>query len=140
MNDNINIQVATTNPEEKAAALEQLRAVQEWSAQRPKKFLAAWKRGIKLIGKDYFIIEGDLDNATNKWQLKPNTELIERSLHVISKGQATFLAAMYSFYNDKDGQFYLEELGRPNITDISAHLEKEYLEVIADLFINYCGW
>ncbi len=121
-------------------AIEELRSAQEWSANRPKKFLEAWKRGIKLIGEDYFLINGHLDDATDKNQLKPNTELIESALNILSKGQATFLAAMYSFYNDKDGQRYLEQLGRPNITDISAYLDKENLEVIADLFVNYCGW
>lgn len=130
----------TPEPEAMIEFKENMRQAEKDKIENPKRFLEAWKQGIKLVGEQYFEIKSNVDSATDKWDLKPKHEIIERSLFQLSKGQAILLAVMYSFYNSEEGQLYLEQLGRPNISDIAAHLDKEYLEVIAKLFVNYSGW
>ena len=92
------------------------------------------------MGQQYFNATGDIDNITDKWDLKPNKELIEHSLHKLGTDQSVFLAAMYSFYNNGERQLYLEQLECPNISDISSKLDKKYLEVSSELFMNHNGW
>lgn len=106
--------------------------------EKPAKFLAAWKRGVKLAGEDYFIVIGTVDDATDKNQLRPNYEVIDRALSCVSGGEAIFLAALYSFYNAYDGQRYLEQVNNPNITDLAC-LDREHVEIISELFLNYTG-
>lgn len=106
--------------------------------EKPAKFLAAWKRGVKLAGEGYFNIIGTVDDATDKNQLRPNHRAIERALRCVSRGEAAFLAGMYSFYNAYDGQRYLEQTNNPNITDLAC-LDREYVEIISELFLNYTG-
>jgi hypothetical protein len=103
-------------------------------------FLETWKKGVKLIGKKYFKDIGDVDDATRKWELVPNYELIKNCLFRISTRQAIFLSAMYCFYNREDGQEMLVQLGYPNFLDIFYILEKPYLEVIIQLIRSYEGW
>lgn len=111
-----------------------------WGNVRPKRFLAAWKKGIKLVGEEYFKLSGKVEDATDKEDLRPDKDMIEHALYRISRGHAVFLAALYSFYDSQTGQKYLEQLGYPNISDIAGSLDRKYLEVIAELFINYSGW
>ncbi|HSH28982.1 MAG TPA: hypothetical protein VK971_03655 [Thiohalobacter sp.] len=108
---------------------------------REERFLAAWKRGIHLIGPQLFLVRAaSVEAATDKNELRPDSELIEDSIHVISRGQAAFLGAMCSFFNPDWGQKLLSEIGFPNLCDIAAKLDREHAEVIAELFLTYSGW
>lgn len=122
-----------------AEALQKMAEVRELEAQKPTRFLAAWKRGVKLAGGNYFKLQTHIDKATDKKQLQPDYDLIRHSLKAISTGQAHFLALMYSFYNSEDGQKMLEVIGRPNIAD-ATHLDDEQIEIIIELMKNYQGW
>ncbi len=105
----------------------------------PERFLEFWKKGIRLVGEEYFKIKDSLDTANSKWDLEPDKEMIEANLYTTSRGKATLLAVMYSFYESQQGQIYLEQLGRPNIVDLAV-LDHEYLEVVTGLLLNYSGW
>ena len=121
-------------------ALAELSNVMSLEQQKPARFLAAWKRGVKLAGEEYFNVVGSVEGATDKEQLRPNYKMIEHSLFKISSGQATFLAALYSFFNGEEGQLFLEQLGKPNISDLAAYLDRERAEIISELFLTYSGW
>jgi hypothetical protein len=106
-------------------------------------FLDAWKRGVALAGKEYFLVTvSDPASASDKNELRPNGELVEQTIGVLSSGQGVFLAAMCSFFNPRWGQSLLAGLGehRTNICDISAALDTERRLVIAELFQHYNGW
>ncbi|MEJ2405359.1 MAG: hypothetical protein P8171_13870 [Candidatus Thiodiazotropha sp.] len=108
---------------------------------RSQRFLDAWKRGIALIGPRFFEVKStSFESATDKNELRPDWNVIEESLGVLSRGEAAFLAAMYSFYNAECGQKLLTEAGFPNICDIASRLDREQSEVIAELFLTYGGW
>lgn len=113
-----------------AEALQVIEEARELEAQKPARFLAAWKKGIKLAGGNYFKLQVHIDKATEKKQLQPDYEVINHSLKAISRGQAHFLALMYSFYNSEDGQKMLEAIERPSIRDAAAYLDKDQLEII----------
>lgn len=128
---------------EKSQIFSQIEKAQAKEAEKKKRFLKAWKAGMKLVGLEYFNITmglAELEKSTNKWDFEPNYKFIKHSLHQINARNALFLAAMYSFFDDEDGQRLLEELGSPNIVDLAAQLSKEQAEIIAELFLNYCGW
>jgi hypothetical protein len=108
---------------------------------RSQRFLEAWKRGIALIGPRFFEVKSSsIESATHKNELRPDWHVIEESLGVLSRGEAVFLAAMYSFYNAECGQILLTEAGHPNICDIASKLDREHAEVIAELLLTYAGW
>lgn len=104
-------------------------------------FLAAWKHGVALAGKQYFkITAASIEAAKDKNQLQPDYTMIQDAIGRVSAGQGAFLAALYSFYNGDDGQKLLAAAGYPNISDLAGKLDPEYAEVIAALFLNYHGW
>lgn len=108
---------------------------------RAQRFLEAWKRGAALIGTRFFEVKApSVESATDKNQLRPDWDLVEESIGVLSRGEAAFLAAMCSFFNAEWGQKLLEDVGFPNICDIASKLDREHAEVIAELFLTYSGW
>lgn len=131
-----------TDAEKKANELALKEALEEieWGKQRPERFLAAWKRGVKLAGEGFFDVQGNVDLATDKNQLKPKWDVIKNNLHQISSGESAFLVALYQFYNASDGKELAEAIDCTTLRDISVCLDKKRLEVIAELFINDGGW
>jgi hypothetical protein len=68
--------------------------------QRQARFLAAWKRGVRLAGERCFdITAASVDRATDKDQLRPSWDYVEVHLLDRSRGEAAFLAALCSFFN-----------------------------------------
>ncbi len=131
-----------TEPEK--AALEakfdqEIKQTRERQRQKPALFLAAWKEAIEMAGEEYFKLQCNVDEATDKNQLCPNFDMIKNSLFRLSTGQAQFLAALYSFYNDQDGQKLLEALNRPNHLDL-CFLDDDRLDIITRLLLSYNGW
>ncbi len=124
----------------KAEALQAIAEACELEVQKPARFLAAWKRGIKLAGGHYFKLQISIDKATQLEQLQPDYDLIRNSLRAISTGQAQLLALMYSFYDDTKGQEMLKAIERPSIRDAAYYLDSERLQVIIELMQNYHGW
>lgn len=115
--------------------------------QAPGAFLAAWLKGIKVIGEGWFTYNPQccekapsLDQVCDKWQVIPDYELINQRIGVLSGGEAALLAAMCSFYNAEWGGQLLQDLGIQGLADISAKLDLAENRIVADLLVNYTGW
>lgn len=104
-------------------------------------FFEAWRRGVTIADRRWF---GDgqtqSDKAKNKWDLTPRIDDIFASIGVLSSGEAMFLAAMVSFYNADTGGQMLRDLAATGLSDISAGLDEQRRNVIADLLVAYPGW
>lgn len=110
-------------------------------AEAPQAFFHAWKRGAEIAGAEWF---GDgtregLQQASSKWDLRPNLQRLRRSFGVLSSGQRMFLAAMVSFYNAHDGAALLKRCGFEGLSDLDG-LDLDRRKVIADLLLHYNGW
>jgi len=115
--------------------------------QAPEAFLAAWLKGVKVIGEDWFTHNpqfsepaSSLDQVRDKWQAIPDYQLINERIGVLSGGEAALLAAMCSFYNSEWGGQLLQDLGIQGLADLSAKLDLPENRIVADLMINYTGW
>ena len=116
-------------------------------AQAEGVFLAAWVRGVKLIGQSWFTANPrfcekapHLDQVTDKWQVIPKADVIDERIGVLSSGEAALLAAMCSFYNTEWGGQLMQDLGIQGLADLSAKLDLHGNRIIADLMLNYTGW
>lgn len=141
-------------PEEREAL--EAEARDAWEASRgrgvrnERLFLNAWKRGVELAGPQYFTCRpqfgetlepaSSVAEATDRDQLAPDYEFICETIGVLSAGQRKFLAAMCSFYNASWGGDLLREQGVNGLADLSATLDPEHRQVIADLLVSYSGW
>jgi len=119
--------------------------------EAPAKFVDAWVRGVKIVGEQYFEcktpLSGDavtefetLNDVTDKNQLTPKWDFIEKNIYAMSGGEAALLATMCSFYNAEWGGKMMQEFGLQGMADISAKLDLEGNQIVADLLINYTGW
>lgn len=118
----------------------------------PQRFLDAWKKGVAIVGISYFKCETplladqvvepavSLDEVTTKWQVSPDYEYILENIGVLSGGEAALLATMCSFYNSEWGGELMREVGLNGLADVSAKLDLEGNQIVADLLINYTGW
>jgi len=59
---------------------------------------------------------------------------------VASTGEALFVAVLYSFYNGREGEKMVQELGYNGLGDIADRLEYEQLKIITDLMQQHTGW
>lgn len=105
-------------------------------------FFDAWRKGVRLAGPRFFgdRTAANVDTAKSKYDLVPDYDEVTAALGVLSSGEAVFLAAMYSFYNDDAGGKMLAQLDAPGLAGISAHLDEARTRVIADLLVSYAGW
>ncbi|MDD4865730.1 MAG: hypothetical protein PHQ28_00935 [Mycobacterium sp.] len=103
----------------------------------PDSFTTAWKRGIELVGRQYFREGGYFIS----YELSP-PDIVEitRSLEFLPAGTAVFLAAMVSFYNGDTGGKMLRGLQAAGLGDIAARLDHDQRTVLADLLVAYTGW
>ena len=112
----------------------------------PVYFLAAWKKAVIFAGERLFTHHRDysaptsIDEATDKWQLIPNYEVIETYLKTASTGEALFVAVLYSFYNGDDGCAMYQDLGYHGLGDIAYRLEYEQLQIVTELMRYHTGW
>ena len=81
-----------------------------------------------------------VDQATDKWQLIPNYEVIKDYLKAASTGEALFIAVLYSFYNGDDGWEMYQDLGYRGLGDIAYRLEYEQLQIVTELMRYHTGW
>ncbi|MBU7442654.1 hypothetical protein KRI00_35955 [Paraburkholderia fungorum] len=125
--------------------LERFRREQEESdahfTTAPARFFEAWKQAALLAGPVYF---GDgtreaIEKAKDKWALAPNGAVILDAFGVLSSGERTFLAALYSFYNSDDSVPLWEKAGIRGFADLSG-LDLVRRKLIAELLLNYVGW
>ncbi|TPG90335.1 hypothetical protein EAH72_29480 [Pseudomonas caspiana] len=104
-------------------------------------FLYAWKQGVALAGPTYF---GDgtqisLNNATCRWDLRPNLLMINNAINVLSTNERVFLAALVSFYDTDEGGVLLKQVGVRGLADLGV-LDPERRDVIASLVMHHHGW
>lgn len=115
-------------------------------AAAPGLFLEAWKKAVKMAGASLFTCQRDynipssIDAATDKWQLIPDVEAINKYFGVSSTGEALFAAVLYSFYNSAEGQAMLQNQNFKGLGDISKRLEHDQLQIITDLMHYHTGW
>ena len=125
------------------AQFRQLQAkIRDHYADAPALFLAAWKKAIDLIGAQYFYCEG-IDNyqhATDRNQIRPDHEAIERFMCVCSIGEGVFISAVCSFYNGNWGLDLGKRHGYTAIGDVAMRLDLEQVEVLTRLMLNHTGW
>jgi len=112
----------------------------ERSKKAPSQFLEAWKQGVSLIGGKFFNQKNPLNTIKDKNELRPNHEYIHENIWVMSSGRKTLLALMCSFYNSSWGGDLMAEVGINGMSDISAKLDYESLDVVSELLTNYHGW
>lgn len=104
-------------------------------------FLFAWKQGVTLAGPTFF---GDgtrigLNNATCRWDLRPDLRTINNAISVLSDNERIFLAALVSFYDTEAGGALLNQVGVKGLADLGV-LDPERRDVIASLVMHHHGW
>jgi len=116
--------------------------VRDHYADAPARFLTAWKKAIEIIGPQYFYCRG-IDNyqdATDRNQILPDHEAIERFMSVCSVGEGVFIGAVCSFYNGDWGLDLGKSHGYAALGDIAGRLDLDQLEVVTELMLNHTGW
>lgn len=104
-------------------------------------FLYAWKQGVALAGPTYFGngTQIGLNNATCRWDLRPNLLMINNAIDVLSSNERVFLAALVSFYDAHEGSVLLKQVGIRGLADLGV-LDPERRDVIASLVMHHHGW
>lgn len=116
--------------------------VRDHYADAPARFLAAWKKAIEIIGPQYFYCKGvdNYQDATDRNQIRPDHETIERFMSVCSIGEGVFIGAVCSFYNGDWGLSLGKCHGYTALGDIANRLDLEQVEVLTELMLNHTGW
>lgn len=104
-------------------------------------FVVAWKKGIQIVGVEFFNIKASsLDAAQKKWQLEPNYTFIQSAMGGYSHGKQVLLAMMYSFFNPEDGQKLLDKTQAPNFVQALSFLNQDARQIISELWLHHTGW
>lgn len=120
---------------------QKLIAQAENNKQNKDKFFRAWKDGISLLDQwGEVLFRGDIESATDREELRPNWDSIDKSFDVLSTGEQIFVGAMYSFFNPSDGQDLLKRAGHENFVDGISRLGYDHRSVIARLTTSHYGW
>ncbi len=117
----------------------------------PVRFLEAWKKGVELIGPEFFMTRrpglgakdmplASVDLIRDKWQACPDPDAVEAGLDVLSSGEAALLVAMCSFYNPEWGGGLMRHMGINGLADLASRLDLQERQIITDLLLNYTGW
>jgi hypothetical protein len=104
-------------------------------------FIDAWKRGILASGAPSLFYSSDiLDKTTSLERLAPKVREIGKRIHSYPKRQATFLAAMVSFYNPEEGAKLAKKVGCNGLGDIAINITFDQRLIISDLLMYHTGW
>ncbi|MDP3560975.1 MAG: hypothetical protein Q8R83_02205 [Legionellaceae bacterium] len=105
------------------------------------KFVTAWKKGIRIVGEEFFKIKASsLDKAEKKWQLEPNYFFIQENIWTYSHGKQVLMGMMYSFFDSEDGQKILEKAKTPNFVQALNVLDEQAREIVYQLCQHQAGW
>ena len=116
-----------------------LNVLQE-SDEKRDRFLCAWKQGVEFLGPKLFG-PGSLSSATNKDQLRPLAEEVERAFTEESCGEEQFLAAMVSFFDPAWGEELVARIDiHKSLCGLTYNLDHECTEIVCELLRNYSGW
>jgi hypothetical protein len=103
-------------------------------------FLAAWKRGVSLVGESLFGCQAATPTEANHWrQLTPKLDLMRKAIGNKTQSEAFLIAVMASFYNDIEGQKMMNKTG---ITfGLAASISRDYERaIITDLITFFRAW
>lgn len=105
------------------------------------RFLSALKDAANCAGPEYFGQPdvASVNAATDKWQLCPQRDLIERAIGSVSTHEGRFLAAVYSIYNADDGAELLRDAGVMGLADLTG-MDLGRQRILFRLIENYQGW
>lgn len=112
------------------------------SGPGPEYFLEAWKEGVEIAGQNFFIVKsGSVEGADDRDDLRPNLEVVESSIGVLSPGERVFILSMYQFFCASDVVRMCSETGIefPTLTDVS-YMDSKRRKVITRLIESYSGW
>ena len=116
-----------------------LNVLQE-SEEKQDRFLDAWKQGVEFLGTDLFG-PGSPKKATNKSELQPLKEEVERAFTEESCGEEQFLAAMVSFFDPVWGEELANRIdSHKSLSGLTFILDHECTEIVCELLRNYSGW
>jgi len=121
---------------------QKLQQIRDHYSNAPERFLAAWKRAIKIIGPAYFQCTG-IDNyeaATDKDQIRPDNDAIEERINVCSVCEGVFIGVVMSFFNDKWGSGICDAFEYHGVGGAANRLEIEQMEIVVELFNSHTGW
>jgi hypothetical protein len=114
--------------------------VLQQSEEKHARFLAAWKQGVEFIGPKLFG-PGKPATATDKNQLCPQPDEIDKAFTEESCGEEQFLAAMVSFYDPAWGEELAARIdSHKSLCGLTYNLDHECTEIICELLRNYTGW
>jgi hypothetical protein len=114
--------------------------VLQQSEEKHDRFLAAWKQGIEFIGPELFG-PGKPATATDKNQLCPHPDEVEKAFIEESCGEEQFLAAMVSFYDPAWGEELVARIdSHKSLCGLTYNLDHECTEIVCELLRNYTGW
>jgi hypothetical protein len=114
--------------------------VLQQSEEKHDRFLTAWKQGVEFIGSELFG-PGSPATATNKHELCPLREAVEKALEEESCGEEQFLAAMVSFYDPAWGEELADRIDiYKSLSGLTFNLDHECTEIVCELLRNYTGW
>ena len=138
-------QESTYDDEHKAilAAFEEKRTkIKNHYANAKERFLAAWIRAVEIIGPEHFECNGinSFKEATDRDQIRPNNDAIEERINVCSVGEAVFIGAVMSFYNDKWGAGICDAFGHHGVGGAANRLDLDELEIVMELMSSHTGW
>lgn len=107
----------------------------------PTAFFQAWKRGVKVVGPQWF---GDgthegLRHAVSIEDLRPDMLGLNDALRTLSSNQGLFLSLMVSFFNAREGAAMLRRCRFEGLADL-GDFDLERRQIIADLLMNYSHW
>ena len=105
--------------------------------EKEKRFFAAWKRGVDLLGGHLFGPKTP-PPAQHKDDLQPLRALIEREIVTMSGGEEQFISAMVSFYNPDWGESLARKIDcQKSFCGLTYNFDHEQAEILAELMVNY---
>jgi hypothetical protein len=108
--------------------------------EKHERFLAAWKRGVEILGADLFG-PGTVATARDKNDLLPLREPVEAVFRQESAGEEQFLAAMVSFFDPIWGERLAKRIGSPrSVCGLTYNLDHECTAILCELLLNFEGW
>lgn len=115
-------------------------SVLEQSEEKERRFFAAWRQGVELVGEQLF---GPKKPATakSKDDLRPQHQLVEAALAEESCGEEQFLTAMVSFYDPAWGEELVNRIEcYKSLCGLIYNLDHEQIKLLCELLQNYQGW
>ena len=125
-----------------AAFKEERTKIRNHYANAKERFLAAWIRAVEIIGPQFFECNGvnNFKEATDRDQIQPDKDAIEKRINVCSVGEGVFLGVVLSFFTDKWGSELCDSFGYHGVGGAANRLDLDELEIVLELMSSHEGW